>query len=151
MVEIPEELLRRSAEARAAATGQPVDEVLAEMRASISGTSTGESVESAPTDAEPEHPTTPPDGLLEREAEARAAVLGVSEAEAVAEEASRRRGTSAPNESSPDVHCHPARPRCLQCLALELGEAASCMRLGRLRSAGRKRCSQQRRVNRRKS
>ena len=31
MVDIPEELLRRSAEARAAATGRPVEDVLAEM------------------------------------------------------------------------------------------------------------------------
>ena len=85
MVEIPEQLLRRSAEARASATGQPVDEVLAEMRASIGGTATGELVESAPTDAEPEHPTSLPDDLLEREAEARAKVLGVTKADAVAE------------------------------------------------------------------
>ena len=85
MVEIPEQLLRRSAEARASATGQPVDEVLAEMRASIGGTATGEPVESAPIDAEPEHPTTLPEDLLEREAEARAKVLGVSKADAVAE------------------------------------------------------------------
>ena len=85
MVEIPEQLLRRSAEARASATGQPVDEVLAEMRASIGGTATGEPVESAPIDAEPEHPTTLPEDLLEREAEARAKVLGVSKTDAVAE------------------------------------------------------------------
>jgi len=85
LVEIPEQLLRRSAEARASATGQPVDEVLAEMRASIGGTATGEPVESAPIDAEPEHPTTLPEDLLEREAEARAKVLGVSKADAVAE------------------------------------------------------------------
>jgi stalled ribosome alternative rescue factor ArfA len=59
--------------------------VLAEMRASIGGTATGEPVESAPIDAEPEHPTTVPEDLLEREAEARAKVLGVSKADAVAE------------------------------------------------------------------
>ncbi|MBU1227268.1 MAG: hypothetical protein KJ698_08675, partial [Actinobacteria bacterium] len=32
MAEIPEEILRRSAEAKAAATGRPVEEILAELK-----------------------------------------------------------------------------------------------------------------------
>ncbi|MDF1596728.1 MAG: hypothetical protein P1T08_11670, partial [Acidimicrobiia bacterium] len=85
MVDIPEELLRRSAAARAAATGVPVDEVLAEMRAAVGSTASAPRVEDAPTDGEPEHPTTLSDDLLTREAAARARVLGVPEADAVAE------------------------------------------------------------------
>ncbi len=85
MVDIPEELLRRSAEARAAATGAPVDEVLAEMRAAVGSTASAPRVEVGPSDGEPEHPTTLSDDLLTREAAARARVLGVPEADAVAE------------------------------------------------------------------
>ena len=85
MVEIPEELLRRSAEARASATGRPVDEVLAEMRAAVGETISDLPIEVAPVDGEPEHPTTLPDDLLQREAAARAEALGVAEADAIAE------------------------------------------------------------------
>jgi hypothetical protein len=113
LVEIPEELLRRSAEARAAATGQPVDDVLAEMLASIGDTASDEPVESAPTDAEPEHPTTPPDDLLEREAEARAGVLGVTKADAVAELKGEKEldiEVSEPIEPQPKEKPEPAAP-----------------------------------------
>ena len=85
MVEIPEELLRRSAEARASATGRPVDEVLAEMRDAVGETIADRPVEEAPVDGEPEHPTTLPDDLLQREAAARAKALSIAEADAIAE------------------------------------------------------------------
>ncbi len=85
MVEIPEELLRRSAEARASATGRPLDEVLAEMRGDVGETITDLPVEVAPADGEPEHPTILPDDLLQREAAARAKALGVAEADVIAE------------------------------------------------------------------
>ncbi|HSR46054.1 MAG TPA: hypothetical protein VLT15_12620, partial [Acidimicrobiia bacterium] len=85
MAEIPEELLRRSAEARAAATGLPFDEVYAEMLAAVGGATALPVVETAPPDAEPEHPTRLPEDLLDREAEARAKALGVSKEDAVAE------------------------------------------------------------------
>ncbi|MDH5373495.1 MAG: hypothetical protein OEX97_11180 [Acidimicrobiia bacterium] len=85
MVEIPEGLLRRSAEARAAATGQSVEDVLNEMRAAVVGVAAGPPVEVAPRDADPEHPTKLPETLLEREAAARAKILGVSPDDAAAE------------------------------------------------------------------
>src|SRR5690606_30938497 len=52
MVEIPEDLLRRSAEAKAKALGVPVEQVLAEMR--------GEAPPSAPPDAEDAPPAPKP-------------------------------------------------------------------------------------------
>ncbi|MEN8041842.1 MAG: hypothetical protein ABFR95_10105, partial [Actinomycetota bacterium] len=50
MAQLPESLLRRSAEAKAKATGRPVDEILAEMR--------GEAAPSAPPTTDDRQPTT---------------------------------------------------------------------------------------------
>ena len=68
MTEIPEELLRRSAEARAAAEGRSVDDVLAEMR----GEAPPPAVQASPTEsAGPEPP--PPSAIPEPVAAAPAA------------------------------------------------------------------------------
>ena len=100
MADIPEHLLRRSAEARAKAEGRSVDEVLAEM--------TGES---APPPAAPEPAASPapsgdaakiPEALLRRTAEARAKKEGRSVDEVMAE----LTGGSAPAPPTPE----PAAP-----------------------------------------
>ncbi len=85
MVAIPEELLRRSAAAKAAATGRPFEEVLAEMRAAVGETASESAPEVAPAEPTAEHPTALPEDLLMRQAAARARILGVSEEDAVAE------------------------------------------------------------------
>ena len=81
MAEIPESILRRSAEARAKAEGRSVDEVLAEMKG-----------EAAPAAAEPAASAPPsgeaaqiPEALLRRTAEARAKKEGRSVEEVMAE------------------------------------------------------------------
>ena len=89
MAKIPEELLRRSAEAKAQATGRDVDEILAEMKgekapaaaAAEEATATPESVEAgAPDDSLKAQAQTAaaalPPHLLRRSAEARAKALG---------------------------------------------------------------------------
>ena len=58
MAEIPENLLRRSAEAKAKALGVPVEQVLAEMRGEVPPPAPAESP--APTDAAPEQPAPEP-------------------------------------------------------------------------------------------
>ena len=106
MVDIPEELLRRSAEARAAATGRPVEDVLAEMVAAIGATDPGGLTAEIAAAEEPEHPTELSEDLLEREAAARARVLGVSADDAVAEMRGEKELDLPPASAPPE----PAKP-----------------------------------------
>jgi len=98
VAEIPEEILRRSAEAKARATGRDVEEILAEMKGGTPQAATAaedaptapESAEAAPADdslkakaqaaaaALPQH-------LLRRSAEARAKALGMPIEQVIAE------------------------------------------------------------------
>lgn len=125
MAEIPEDLLRRSAQARAAATGESVEAVLAEMRAAVDGTAIEPPPETAPADAEPEHATSLSDDLLEREAAARASALGVSREDAMAEMRGEEKlevpaaqpvadtpdsDTAEPAEPEPELDAEPAAP-----------------------------------------
>ncbi len=90
MAEIPEHLLRRSAEAKAKATGRPVEEVLAEMKGEPPPAA--EAPAEAPAAAAPE-PTPAaaegtggvPEHLLRRSAEAKAKATGRSVEEVLAE------------------------------------------------------------------
>ena len=59
MAEIPEDLLRRSAEAKAKAFGVPVEQILAEMRGEAPPTSTPEPEPAAAPEAAPATPTIP--------------------------------------------------------------------------------------------
>jgi stalled ribosome alternative rescue factor ArfA len=106
LVDIPEELLRRSAEARAAATGRPVEDVLAEMVAAIGATDPGGLTAEVAAAEEPEHPTELSEDLLEREAAARARVLGVSADDAVAEMRGEKELDLPPASAPPE----PAKP-----------------------------------------
>ena len=106
MVDIPEELLRRSAEARAAATGRPVEDVLAEMVAAIGATDPGGLTAEVAAAEEPERPTELSEDLLEREAAARARVLGVSAEDAVAEMRGEKELDLPPASTPPE----PAKP-----------------------------------------
>ena len=99
MAEIPESILRRSAEARAKAEGRSVDEVLAEMKG-----------EAAPPPAAPE-PAAPaaasgeaaqiPEALLRRTAEARAKKEGRSVEEVMAELTGAAPPAAAPEPAAP--------------------------------------------------
>ncbi|MFW2339162.1 MAG: hypothetical protein ACN4GK_03850 [Acidimicrobiia bacterium] len=106
MVDIPEELLRRSAEARAAATGRPVEDVLAEMVAAIGATDPGGLTAEVAAVEEPEGSKELPEDLLEREAAARARVLGVSAEDAVAEMRGEKELDLPPASTPPE----PAKP-----------------------------------------
>ncbi|MDX1690962.1 MAG: menaquinol-cytochrome c reductase cytochrome b subunit [Acidimicrobiia bacterium] len=96
MADIPESLLRRSAEAKAKATGRPVEEILAEMKGEAPPEPAGGESADAPAEAPAEAAAAPaasgnggeadpekaaaaaklPDHLLRRSAQARAKVMG---------------------------------------------------------------------------
>ncbi len=115
MAEIPESILRRSAEARAKAEGRSVDEVLAEMKG-----------EAAPPPAAPE-PAAPaaasgeaaqiPEALLRRTAEARAKKEGRSVEEVMAEL------TGAAPPAPPAAAPEPAAPAAASGEAAQIPEA----------------------------
>ena len=104
MAEIPESILRRSAEARAKAEGRSVEEVLAEMKG-----------EAAPAPAEPAAPAAAsgetaqiPEALLRRTAEARAKKEGRPVEEVMAELTGSAPPAAAPEPAAPAAA---ARPR----------------------------------------
>ena len=117
MAEIPEEILRRSAEAKARATGRDVEEILAEMKgekapvaaAAEDAPVTPTSDETSPADdslkakAQTAAAALPPH-LLRRSAEARAKALGVPVEQVIAEmtgAAAQAAETPAPAEATP--------------------------------------------------
>jgi hypothetical protein len=104
MPEVPEHLLRRSAEARAKALGVPLEQVLAEMGLAAEGTTPAAVIEEVTAGVSLDTPgTTIPDDLRERETAAREKALG-GVAPAAAEPA-----VSAPSEPAPEVEV-PAAP-----------------------------------------
>lgn len=81
MPDIPEHLLRRSAEARAEALGVPLEQVLAEMGLAAEGETTPATLEEITLPVQPANPdTTIPDDLQAREATARQSVVDEFEA-----------------------------------------------------------------------
>ncbi|HVR77561.1 MAG TPA: hypothetical protein VMS99_04135 [Acidimicrobiia bacterium] len=109
MTEIPESLLRRSAEAKAKALGLPVEQVLAEMK--------GETPPPPPPDAEPESPPegeaeSAVDAAAERSQEIEEAVESVDEEPEPVEEAPPQPETAAETEVevNEDAEVAPAPP-----------------------------------------
>ncbi len=86
MAEIPEHLLKRSAEAQARALGVPVEQVLAEIRGEAAPEPPARTPPSpAASEARPSAPSGIPEHLLRRTAEAKAEVVGSSVEQVLAE------------------------------------------------------------------
>jgi len=86
VADIPEHILRRSAEARAKAEGRPVEEILAEMKGGQPAAESGADVAAAPAPAAPAGEASKiPEALLRRTAEARAKKEGRTVDEVMAE------------------------------------------------------------------
>ena len=86
MAEIPEHLLKRSAEAQAKALGVPVEQVLAEIRGEAAAPPPARTPPSpAASEARPSAPSGIPEHLLRRTAEAKAEVVGSSVEQVLAE------------------------------------------------------------------
>jgi menaquinol-cytochrome c reductase cytochrome b/c subunit len=104
MPDIPEHLLRRSAEARAEALGVPLEQVLAEMGLAGEGETPPAALEEITLPVQPANPdTTIPDDLRAREAAARQAAVDEFEAKAAPAPPASPVVTGAPEEPAPVV------------------------------------------------
>ncbi len=104
MAEMPEHLLRRSAEAQAKALGVPVEEVLARIEAGADPSEAPPAADSPPPAAESPPPAAPSgisEKLLQRTAEAKAQAIGASAEEVLAEIREELAPPPAPSEPEP--------------------------------------------------